>query len=56
MELDYEAQLTRGVRLTPDIQYIVNPDNSALPHTKEKPHNVLVLGLKLNIDLGGLPV
>jgi porin len=54
-ELNYGVQLMRGVKLTPNIQYIVNPDNSALPHTRELTRDVLVLGLKLSIDLGDMP-
>lgn len=57
-ELDYSMLLFRAMRLAPNISYIINPDNSAIPHTKVLPQNEFVFGLKLSFSLGrllGLP-
>jgi porin len=57
-EMDYSALLYRGVRLTPNIQYIIHPDNSALPMTKVLPKDEIVLGMKLTVNFSsmlGLP-
>jgi porin len=53
-ELDYSALLYRGVRLAPNVLYIVNPDDSVLPKTKFVPRNEVVLGLKFTLNLSGL--
>ena len=58
MELDYSILLGNQTRLAPNISYIINPDNSAIPNTKVLPHNDVVFGLKLVFNLGailGLP-
>ena len=58
-EMDYSALLYRGVRLTPNIQYIIHPDNSALPMTKVLPKDEVVLGMKLTVNFSsmlGLPI
>jgi porin len=53
-EMDYSALLYRSVRVGPNIQYIVNPDNSSLPKTAAMPKNVVVIGVKFTINLTGL--
>ena len=53
-EMDYNALLMPSVRLSPNIQYIVNPDNSGIPNTRILPQNVVVLGVKLTVNIGGL--
>ncbi len=53
-EADYNALLMPSVRLSPNIQYIVNPDNASIPNTKVLPQNALVLGVKLTVNIGGL--
>lgn len=58
-EADYSALVYRGARLTPNIQYIIHPDNSALPKTKVLPKDEIVLGMKLTINFSsmlGLPI
>jgi porin len=58
-EMDYSALLYRGVRLTPNIQYIIHPDNSAIPMTKVLPKDEVVLGVKLTVNFSsmlGLPI
>jgi porin len=57
-ELNYGFQLNHATRITPNVQYIFNPDNSALPKTNIVPKNMLVLGVKLVVNLAdalGLP-
>jgi porin len=58
-EMDYSALLYRGIRLTPNIQYIIHPDNSAIPATKVLPKDEIVLGMKLTVNFSstlGLPI
>ncbi len=51
MELNYGIQVTPAVRLTPNLQYIVNPDQTRFPaYTKNIP-DALVVGAKLSLDL-----
>ncbi len=55
-ELNYNYNLFSGVRLTPNLQYIIHPDNSALPRVDAPPpHNTLVLGLRAEVTFGELP-
>ncbi len=50
-ELNYGIQVAPSVRLTPNIQYILDPDQLREP-TRPKPiPDVLVIGAKLSIDL-----
>lgn len=51
-ELSYGWHVARGLELMPNIQYVVHPDNSALPNTPVLPKNLLVYGLNLRMDLG----
>jgi porin len=53
-EMDYSMLLYRGVRLAPNVLYIVNPDNSALPKVPVLSKNEVVLGLKFTLNLSGL--
>ncbi|HEV7776621.1 MAG TPA: carbohydrate porin [Luteibacter sp.] len=53
-ELNYNLHLTRGLDLMPNVQYIVHPDNSAIPNTRVLPKNLLVYGLNLRVDIGSL--
>lgn len=58
LEFDYSMLLFKATRLSPNISYIINPDNSSIPNTKILPQNELVFGLKLSFSLGrllGLP-
>jgi porin len=54
MELNYGAQLTPTVRVMPNLQYIVNPDQSAEPYRPTNIPNAFVVGVKFTIDLGKL--
>lgn len=57
MELAYGAQLTPAIRISPNIQYILHPDQSGAPQRTRDIPNALVLGFKFTIDaptlLGG---
>jgi porin len=53
-ELDYSALIYRDIRLAPNLQYIVHPDNSSIPNTRVLPNNELVVGLKLTVNFSGL--
>jgi porin len=58
-EMDYSALVSRGVRVTPNIMYIIHPDNSSLPNTPVLAKNEIVLGVKLTVNLSsalGLPI
>ncbi len=57
-ELNYGIQVNHAIRLTPNLQYVINPDNSQIPKVNFVPKNMVVLGLKLVVnmaDLAGLP-
>lgn len=57
-ELNYGYQFNHSIRVTPNVQYIVNPDNSQIPKINYVTKNVLVVGVKLVVnvaDLFGLP-
>jgi len=59
IELNYGLRLHRGIRLNPNIQYVVTPDNIAMPTAMHQSRNILAFGLRLTIDaatLAGLPV
>jgi porin len=57
-ELNYGIQVNHAIRLTPNLQYVINPDNSQIPKIDFVPKNMLVVGIKLVVnmaDLFGLP-
>ena len=50
-ELNYGIQVSPAVRLTPNLQYIIDPDQIRYP-TRPKPiPDVLIIGAKLSVDL-----
>lgn len=51
MELNYGIQLTSAARLTPNLQYIVNPDNLRFPFRAKPIPNAFVVGAKFSVDL-----
>lgn len=58
-ELNYGFNVTRGIRVNPNIQYVVNPDNILEPSLKHQSGNVLAFGMRLTINPGallGMPV
>lgn len=52
-EVDYSWLLFNSARVAPNVQYIVNPDNSQLPNTKVLPKDVLTLGVKVTFNFAG---
>lgn len=58
IEVNYGLRLHRGIRLNPNIQYVITPDNIAMPNAVHQSRNILAFGLRLTIDaatLAGLP-
>ncbi|EIZ80887.1 carbohydrate-selective porin, OprB family protein [Novosphingobium sp. Rr 2-17] len=54
MELAYGAQIGPAVRLSPNIQYIIHPDQTSVPfRTKDIP-DAVVLGFKFTVDANAL--
>jgi len=51
MELNYGIQVTPAIRLTPNLQYIVNPDQTRFPYRNRNIPDAFVVGAKLSIDL-----
>ena len=51
MELNYGIQVTPAIRLTPNLQYIVNPDQTRFPYYPKNIPDTLVVGAKLSVDL-----
>jgi len=54
LDASYNYAILPGLRVMPDVQYIVHPDNSKLPHTRKVPNNALVVGVQLVINIGSL--
>jgi porin len=52
MELHYLAQVTPTVTLEPNLQYIINPDQSSEPFRTTNIPNAFVIGLKFTVDIG----
>jgi porin len=53
-EVIYTIDVMDGVNLMPSIQYIVHPDNQAIPKIKFVPQNALVLGVELDLNIATL--
>jgi porin len=51
MELAYGAQITPSIRLSPNLQYIVNPDQMAEPFRTRNIPDAFVVGFKFTVDL-----
>ena len=51
MELAYGYQLSPGIRLSPNVQYIVHPDQQAEPFRTSAIGNAFVIGLKFTVAL-----
>jgi porin len=59
IEANYGFQLYRGMRLSPNVQYLVHPDNNLRPASRRRSGDILAFGARLSIELGdmlGLPV
>lgn len=53
-DLTYSYHIVKGLELMPSVQYIVHPDNSAIPKTAVLPKNLLVYAIGLRMDIGVL--
>ncbi|KQT60978.1 porin [Methylobacterium sp. Leaf456] len=51
MELNYGIQLNPAARLTPQLQYIINPDQTRFPFRPRPIPDAFVLGAKFSCDL-----
>ncbi len=51
MELNYGIQVTPAIRLTPNLQYIINPDQTRFPFRPRNIPDAFVVGAKLSVDL-----
>jgi porin len=55
MELNYTAQLTPWLNLTPNLQYVLNPDGlGGLAYPKKNIKNAFVVGLQFQLDVADL--
>jgi len=54
MELDYNAHLGNAFTVEPNLQYIVNPDQSSEPTRPTNIPNAFVVGVKFTVDLAQL--
>lgn len=50
-ETDYSLFVAPGLRLAPNLEYIIHPDDAELPNTPFVPNNVLEVGLKLTFNV-----
>ncbi len=50
MELAYGAQLGPAIRISPNVQYILHPDQTGAPFRTTDIKNALILGFKFTID------
>jgi len=50
LELAYGIQLMPRVRLSPNIQYVVHPDQTSYPFRVRDTPDALVLGFKFSLD------
>jgi len=53
-DLTYSIHLVKGLELMPSVQYIVHPDNSAIPKTPILPRNLFAYAIGLRADIGVL--
>jgi Carbohydrate-selective porin len=53
-ELNYGMAAGRHVRISPNIQYVVNPDNFLRPAARKQSGDILAFGLRLSVDIAGL--
>jgi porin len=51
MELAYGAQLTPAIRISPNLQYILNPDQMSVPLRTSNIPNAFIIGFKFTVDV-----
>jgi porin len=50
MELAYGVQVNNAIRISPNLQYIINPDQQAEPSRPENIPDAFVIGVKFTVD------
>jgi porin len=51
MELACGAQITPAVRISPNLQYILHPDQMSIPYRTSDIPNAFIIGFKFTIDV-----
>jgi porin len=51
MELAYGAQLTPAIRISPNLQYILDPDQQSLPFRTSNIPSAFIIGFKFTLDV-----
>ena len=54
MELHYLAQVTPAITIEPNLQYIINPDQSSEPYRATNIPNAFVVGVKFSVDVANI--
>lgn len=54
MELHYDAQINPSITFEPNVQYIINPDQSSEPTRDKSIPNAFVVGVKFTVDIAKL--
>lgn len=54
IEANYGFQLYRGVRLNPNVQLVLHPDNNLRPASPKRSGNIVAFGMRLSVELGDL--
>jgi porin len=52
IEVNYGIALRHGIRLNPNIQYILHPDNNLRPASQRRSGNIVAFGARLSVQLG----
>lgn len=53
-ELNYGFAAAPGIRVNPNIQYVMNPDNLPRPAAVHRSRDILAFGLRLTVDIAGI--
>jgi porin len=53
LEVDYSALVFNSARVSPNLSYIINPDNSNFSKINFVPKNAIVIGLKVTFNFAG---
>lgn len=53
-ELNYGVAATRFLRVSPNVQYVINPDNLPRPNAVRKSKDILAFGIRVNIEIAGM--
>ncbi|WP_353745397.1 carbohydrate porin [Sphingobium sp.] len=53
-KLNYGIAVGRNVRISLNIQYVVNPSNFPQPRARKQSGNILAFGLRISVNIAGL--